>query len=100
MKIAPVATATNVQTLYEQSAPRQPQIHLFETDYGPHAMVADGSQVYAVAPELVAELAGLGAAPNATQVNSLLATAGLTAEDSVFMADITPQTNPPKRALS
>ncbi|NEQ42951.1 MAG: radical SAM protein [Leptolyngbya sp. SIOISBB] len=100
MNTAPVATTTNVQTLYEQSAPRQPQIHLFETDYGPHAMVADGSQVYAVAPELVAELAGLGAAPNATQVDALLATAGLTSEDSVFMADLNPLTNPPLRALS
>ncbi|MGD1941230.1 MAG: radical SAM protein [Leptolyngbyaceae cyanobacterium] len=100
MKIAPVATATNVQTLYEQSAPRQPQIHLFETDYGPHAMVADGSQVYAVAPELITELAGLGEAPSAAQVNLLLATSGLASETSVFMADLNPLTNPPLRALS
>ncbi|MEL6401119.1 MAG: radical SAM protein [Cyanobacteria bacterium J06626_4] len=99
MKTAPTATATNVQTLYEQSAPRQPQIHLFETEYGPHALMADGSQVYAVAPELVAAMEGL-AAPDAAQVNELLATSGLASETSVFMADLNPLTNPPLRALS
>ncbi|MEM6436296.1 MAG: radical SAM protein [Cyanobacteria bacterium P01_D01_bin.115] len=99
MKTAPAATATNVQTLYEQSAPRQPQIHLFETEYGPHALMADGSQVYAVAPELVAAIEGL-AAPDSAQVNELLATSGLASETSVFMADLNPLTNPPLRALS
>ena len=99
MKTAPAATATNVQTLYEQSAPRQPQIHLFETEYGPHALMADGSQVYAVAPELVAAIEGL-ATPDTDQVNALLATSGLAAETSVFMADLNPLTNPPLRALS
>ncbi|MEM9505412.1 MAG: radical SAM protein, partial [Cyanobacteria bacterium P01_E01_bin.43] len=99
MKTAPAATATNVRTLYEQSAPRQPQIHLFETEYGPHALMADGSQVYAVAPELVAAIEGL-ATPDADQVNTLLATSGLAAETSVFMADLNPLTNPPLRALS
>ncbi|MEM1290965.1 MAG: radical SAM protein [Cyanobacteria bacterium P01_H01_bin.162] len=99
MKTAPTATATNVQTLYEQSAPRQPQIHLFETEYGPHALMADGSQVYAVAPELVAAIEGL-AAPDSAQVNELLATSGLASETSVFMADLNPLTNPPLRALS
>ncbi|MGD1928393.1 MAG: radical SAM protein [Leptolyngbyaceae cyanobacterium] len=99
MNTASTATATNVQTLYEQSAPRQPQIHLFETEYGPHALMADGSQVYAVAPELVAALEGL-ATPDAAQVDALLATSGLASETSVFMADLNPLTNPPLRALS
>ena len=99
MKTASTIAAVNAQTLYQQSAPRQPQIHFFETDYGTHAMVADGSQIYAVAPELFAEFEGLAESSSA-QVSSLLATAGLTSETSSFMGDLNPLTSPPLRALS
>lgn len=83
-----------VRALYRASSPQFPQVHFFETDYGLHSLVSDGSQVYAVTDELQQAIA---AAQNSGLVNSLLTEFGLTTQP--FM-DGQPLVNPPLRSLS
>jgi uncharacterized protein len=85
-----------VQELYRDSAPQFAPIHCFATDDGWHALVADGSQVYALTAELRQAIA-TAAQQSPDLVNLVLAEAGLTSRP--FMTD-EPLVNPPLRALS
>ncbi|HEY9661368.1 MAG TPA: radical SAM protein, partial [Allocoleopsis sp.] len=84
-----------VQKLYHASSPKFAQVHFFETHYGLHSLISDGSQVYAVPDELQQTIAA--AQQNPDLVNLLLAESGLTARP--FM-DGQPLVNPPLRSLS
>ncbi|MEM6839506.1 MAG: radical SAM protein [Cyanobacteria bacterium P01_D01_bin.6] len=99
MQNSTVEAVAEVKALYETSAPQWPQVHFFNTDYGWHSLVADGSQIYGVAPDLLAEFTTATPADPA-RVNQLLATSGLLSESSKFMADLAPLTSPPLRSLS
>lgn len=91
-----VDVCNEVEALYRASSPQFAQVHFFETNYGLHTLVADGSQVYAVTPELWQEIES--ATPrNPELINSLLAQYGLTTQS--FMAGA-PLESPPLRALS
>ena len=96
MNTLSVDVSSEVEALYCASSPRFAQAHFFETDYGLHTLVADGSQVYAVTPELWQEIES---APqqNPELINSLLAQYGLTTQS--FMTGA-PLESPPLRALS
>jgi uncharacterized protein len=85
-----------VEDLYHASAPKFSQVHFFETDYGLHTLVADGSQVYEVTPELWQEIERIDP-PNPGAVSALLSQYGFTAK--TFM-DGQPLQNPPMRSLS
>ena len=79
MNTLAVNVSSEVEALYCASSPRFAQAHFFETDYGLHTLVADGSQVYAVTPELWQEVES--AIPqNPELINSLLAQYGLTTQ--------------------
>ncbi len=96
MNTLSVDVCNEVEALYRASSPRFAQVHFFETDYGLHTLVADGSQVYAVTPELRQEIES--ATPQKPElINSLLAQYGLTTQS--FMAGA-PLKSPPLRALS
>jgi uncharacterized protein len=96
MNTLSVDVCNEVEALYRASSPRFAQVHFFETDHGLHTLVADGSQVYAVTPELWQEIES--ATPqNPELINSLLAQYGLTTQS--FMAGA-PLESPPLRALS
>lgn len=97
MHTSSVEAPPEVQSLYAESAPQWPQIHFFETDYGLHSLVADGSQIYAVARELQTELEHSQRSSSA--VSTLLAASGLLSEPR-FMQDLRPLANPPLRSLS
>ncbi|MEP0873924.1 radical SAM protein [Trichocoleus desertorum AS-A10] len=96
MSILPIDLISEVETLYRASAPQLPQVHFFETDYGLHTLVADGSQVYAVTPELRQEIE-IAAQTTPEFVNQLLAECGLTTRPFI---EGQPLENPPLRSLS
>lgn len=72
------------------------KIHLFDTDYGSHILIADGSQVYAIPPELQQEIEA-ATKQNADRVEILLEQYGLTATRFI---DSQTLSQPPLKALS
>ena len=82
--------------LSRMSAPRDPRIHLFETEFGPHLLVADGSRVYGIDADLRRALEETaGADPE--RLAAILAGEGLRASG---FADPVPLRDPPLRSLS
>src|SRR5262245_51189693 len=82
--------------LARDSAPRDPRVHLFETEFGPHLLVADGSRVYGIDPDLkraIEETLGI----DSVRLAELLGAEGLRATG---FADLTPPHDPPVRSLS
>jgi len=82
--------------LARDSAPRDPRVHLFETELGPHLLVADGSRVYGIDLDLkraIEETLGIDPA----RLAELLGAEGLRATG---FADLTPPRDPPVRSLS
>jgi uncharacterized protein len=78
------------------SAPKFSQIHFFDTDYGLHALIADGSQIYAVMSELRQEIEAT-AQHNPATISTLLNQYGLTTKSFI---DGQLLQNPPLRSLS
>ena len=79
------------------SRPRFPDLHLFDTDHGPHALLANGSRLFALDPAQHdrLEAAALAGRPALAR---LLAAEGL--EPGRFIDDTAPLRDPPLRALS
>lgn len=90
------AQSIQVEALYRAASPRFSQVHFFETDYGLHSLVTDGSQIFAVAPELRREIEE-ASQHTPQQINAILAESGLTA--TPFMNG-QPLEQPPVRSLS
>jgi len=77
-------------------ASHHPDVHLVETEFGPHLLFVDGSRLYAIDHDLQQRLeATLCQAPDTTL--TLLAEHGITVQHYV---DSTPLQEPPVRALS
>lgn len=71
-------------------------LHRFETDFGPHVLIVDGSRVYAIDPALGHEIDGAASAGREA-VRALLSSQGFA--DTVFMRE-TELRDPPLRSLS
>ncbi len=88
-------------SLFELSAPIDPDVHLIATELGQHVLVVDGSRLYDVDEELAAQLAaaraGATSGPHAADVPALLRQLGL--DGDPFVDDRALET-PPLRALS
>jgi uncharacterized protein len=78
-------------------APRVPQVHLFDTELGPHLLVADGSRLYQLDAATALTFEEAMAAADTTEVDRLLARFGL---DAAPFVDDDPPRMPPVRALS
>src|SRR5258708_38217217 len=77
------------------SRPRHPDIHLFDTELGPHLFLVNGSQVYGLGTNELSHLSRLqDQAPD--QMEAALQEFGL--HTQAFIDD-TPVTSPPIRAL-
>ena len=72
------------------------KFHFFDTEYGLHMLIADGSQVYGIEPELQQEIEA-AAQQNTDTVDRLLQQYGLTAKTFI---DGQPLSQPPLKALS
>ncbi|HEX8600919.1 MAG TPA: radical SAM protein [Chloroflexia bacterium] len=77
--------------------PRLPQVHLFDTELGPHILAVDGTRIYKVGSEVAALLARGLEARDSEQVNALLTRLGL--DTAPYITD-EPLAPPPVRALS
>jgi uncharacterized protein len=60
-----------------QSAPRVPQLHLFDTDLGPHALIVDRSRIYGLGTSLAAALREATAHEDVAATEQLLTAHGL-----------------------
>jgi uncharacterized protein len=78
-------------------APRNPHVHLFDTEQGPHLFVVNGSRVYGLGTEEAEVFSAAVRASDPENVFSLLAASGLAAP---LVIDDTPLSSPPLRALS
>lgn len=56
-----------------------PQVHLFDTEYGPHVLMVNGSRIYRVADEVASTLRQVIAAGDAANVGAVLEEHGLEA---------------------
>jgi uncharacterized protein len=79
-------------------APRVPQVHLFDTDHGPHLLVADGSRIYRLDAAVARRFEAAAGAADTASVDDLLARFGLDAGPP--QVDDEPPRTPPLRALS
>jgi uncharacterized protein len=78
-------------------SPRHPEIHLLETEWGPHLFLPNGSQLYGIDEGCRDRFAGALASGAPGAVERLLAELGLAREPYV---DDSPVVAPPVRALS
>lgn len=72
------------------------KIHFFDTEYGSHLLVADGSQIYDIPPELQQEIEAV-AQQNSNPTDRLLQEYGLTAKTFIGGQTVS---QPPLKALS
>jgi uncharacterized protein len=79
------------------SRPRFPDLHLFETDHGPHVLLANGSRIFALAEGLHERIEAAAVAGPGTLAD-LLTTEGL--DPGRFIDGTAPLRDPPLRALS
>src|SRR3979490_2537052 len=78
------------------SRPRHPDIHLFETEFGPHLLLVNGSQVYGLGADDLSQLRQLQD-ETPERMEAALREFGL---HSQAFIDDTPVSSPPIRALS
>ncbi|HYO48965.1 MAG TPA: radical SAM protein [Chloroflexia bacterium] len=78
--------------------PLLPQIHLFDTELGPHVLVVDGTRIYKVGSDVEAVLAHGLQARDSELVNAVLLQLGLD-DTNPYITD-EPLAPPPVRALS
>lgn len=77
--------------------PRLPQVHLFDSELGPHVLVADGTRIYKVGSEVAAVLAHGLETRDSELVNAVLLQLGLDTQPYITDEPLAP---PPVRALS
>jgi uncharacterized protein len=95
--VAPGRSAPITSRCDLPSAPRNPHIHLFDTEYGSHLFVVNGSRVYGLGPEEAATFSAAVRSSGPDAVAVALTAYGLAAAPFI---DDTPLSLPPLRALS
>ncbi|MEV8437460.1 radical SAM protein [Actinosynnema sp. NPDC051121] len=84
-------------SLFEASAPVHPDVHLLDTDTGPHVLLADGSRLFGVGQALHDRIDAARRDPDPRVLDAVLADLGLDAPRRID--DLAPDP-PPVRALS
>jgi len=77
--------------------PRVPQVHLFDTEFGTHLLVVNGSRIYNVSSDIVARLAPAMEARDSSRIDTILTELDLMVAPYI---DDEPPAEPPVRALS
>lgn len=95
--LTPRTGSPRAKEFFAASAPRSPEVHLFETEQGKFALLVNGSRIYQLETDVFAELERAAVSRDNTSVNSLLVAYGL---DAAPYVDDTPLDAPPIRSLS
>ncbi|MDQ6701235.1 MAG: radical SAM protein, partial [Acidobacteriota bacterium] len=79
------------------SSPVVPQLHLFDTEFGPHALVSNGSRIFKLGADAFTAITDGIASPDSHSIDETLASLGI--DNTPYIDDDAPAT-PPVRALS